>query len=186
VAAPTGGVRSFLTVVILTASSVAQAQHPLGLQYLPGGAPPHGPPVRSRALLSPSQAMLDAHNAVRARVGVPPLVWSAQLADVAQDWAKHLISTGALSHRPNNRYGENIYAIAGGTASPAQVVNDWAGEARGYDIRSNTCSGVCGHYTQIVWSKTRAVGCAVARSQQREVWVCNYDPPGNVIGFRPY
>jgi len=119
-------------------------------------------------------------------VGVPPLVWSDQLVQVAQDWAIHLIATGALSHRPNNRYGENIYAISGGHATPAEVVDLWAKEARGYDIRSNICSGVCGHYTQIVWAKTRAVGCAVARNPQREVWVCNYDPPGNVIGFRPY
>jgi pathogenesis-related protein 1 len=186
VAAPIGGVRSFLTLVIFTASSVAQAQHPLGLQYLPGGAPPHGPPVRSRTQSSLAQAILDPHNAIRARVGVPPLVWSDQLAQVAQDWADHLIATGELNHRPNNRYGENIYAISGGHATPAEVVESWAKEARGYDIRSNTCSGVCGHYTQIVWGKTRAVGCAVARSPQREVWVCNYDPPGNVIGFRPY
>jgi len=128
------------------------------------------------------QKMLDAHNAIRSRVGLPPLVWSDQLAKVAQDWANHLIATD----RPNNRYGENIYAISGGHATPAEVVDLWAKEARGYDIRSNACSGVCGHYTQIVWAKTRAVGCAVARNPQREVWVCNYDPPGNVIGFRPY
>jgi pathogenesis-related protein 1 len=133
-----------------------------------------------------AQSMLDAHNAVRARVGVPPLVWSTQLADVARDWANHLIATGGFAHRPDNRYGENLYSIAGGTASPAQVVGYWADEARGYDIGSNTCRGVCGHYTQIVWAKTRAVGCAVATDPRREVWVCNYDPPGNVIGYRPY
>jgi uncharacterized protein YkwD len=63
--------------------------------------------------------MLDAHNAVRAKVGVPPLVWSPELADVAQDWANHLIATGGLTHRPSNRYGENIYAISGGHATPA-------------------------------------------------------------------
>jgi hypothetical protein len=69
--------------------------------------------------------------------------------------------------------------------TPAEVVGLWAKEARGYDIRANTCSGVCGHYTQIVWAKTRAVGCAVAWNPQR-VWVCDYDPPGKVIGFPPY
>jgi uncharacterized protein YkwD len=127
------------------------------------------------------QKMLDAHNAIRSRVGLPPLVWSDQLAKVAQDWANHLIATD----RPNNRYGENIYAISGGHVTPAEVVGLWAKEARGYDIRANTCSGVCGHYTQIVWAKTRAVGCAVAWNPQR-VWVCDYDPPGKVIGFPPY
>ena len=64
--------------------------------------------------------MLDAHNAIRAHVGVPPLVWSDNLAEVAQDWANHLIATGGLSHRPNNIYGENIYTISGGTATPSR------------------------------------------------------------------
>jgi hypothetical protein len=93
---------------------------------------------------SMSKAMLDAHNAIRARVGVPPLVWADQLAAVAQGSANHLIATNAFSHRPNNQFGENLYAITGGTASPAEVVGMWADEARDYDIRSNTCSGVCG------------------------------------------
>jgi pathogenesis-related protein 1 len=134
---------------------------------------PHLPQGGSPASLS--QAMLAAHNAVRARVAVQPFVWSAQLAEVAQDWANHLIAIGSFSHR-----------LSGGTASPAQVVGYWDEEAHGYDLRSNTCAGVCGHYSQIVWEKTRAVGCAVAADRRREVWVCNYDPPGNVIGYRPY
>jgi pathogenesis-related protein 1 len=132
-------------------------------------------------------AMLAAHNAVRARVGVPPLTWSVQLAATAQDWADHLVATGAFAHRPNNPYGENIYGISGGTASAAQVVSAWAAEASNYDLRSNSCAtGMCGHYTQIVWQATQQVGCAVARGAQREIWVCNYDPPGNVVGYRPF
>ena len=35
-------------------------------------------------------------------------------------------------------------------------------------------------------TRLHAVGCAAARHPQREVWVCNDDPPGNVSGFRPY
>jgi pathogenesis-related protein 1 len=177
--------RSFLILVAIAVSGSAQAQLPYNhAPYMPNGA--YAPPAQNRSPASMAQEMLDAHNAIRARVGLPPLVWSDQLAQVAQDWANYLIATGALSHRPNNSYGENIYAIAGGHATPAKVVDSWAKEARGYDIRSDTCAGVCGHYTQIVWAKTRAVGCAVARNPQREVWVCNYDPPGNVIGYRPY
>jgi hypothetical protein len=38
----------------------------------------------------------------------------------------------------------------------------------------------------LVWNNTREVGCAVASEPGREVWVCNYDPPGNWIGERPY
>lgn len=130
--------------------------------------------------------MLDAHNAVRARVGSPPLAWSPELANYAQRWASQLIATHQFMHSPAHRYGENIYAITGGFASPAQVVASWADEARGYSIRANSCVGVCGHYTQIVWRATRGLGCAVAAGAGREIWVCEYDPPGNVVGQRPY
>jgi pathogenesis-related protein 1 len=185
-----GVVRSLIALLILIASGEAQAQFPYSYSpYIPrnpryGGQ--YAPPAQARSPESIAQAMLDAHNAIRARVGVPSLVWSDQLSQVAQDWANHLIATGGFSHRPNNRYGENLYSISDDIASPAQVVGYWAREARGYDIRSNTCSRVCGHYTQIVCGTTRTVGCAVATDRRREVWVCNYDPPGNVIGYRPY
>lgn len=130
--------------------------------------------------------MLAAHNAVRAQVGVPPLKWSAQLAAQAQGWANRLLSTSRFAHRPNSPYGENIFEIAGASASPEQVVESWAAESRDYDYAANKCRKVCGHYTQLIWSTTRSVGCAVARGPRREIWVCNYDPPGNYIGKRPY
>jgi pathogenesis-related protein 1 len=186
----TVAMRPPLALVALAVSGSALAQFPYSYApYTPCDPPssgPYAPPVAGGSSTSISPAMLDAHNAIRTRVGVMPQVWSDQLAGVAQDWATHLIATGGLSHRPSNRYGENIYTIAGGTVSPRPVVSYWAGEARGFDIRSNTCKGVCGHYTQVVWDKTRSVGCAVATDRRREVWVCNYDPPGNVVGCRPY
>ena len=131
-------------------------------------------------------AMLAAHNAVRAQVGVPPLTWSNRLAKIAQQWADHLVANRKFSHRPHSVYGENLFAITGGTSSVEQVVDAWAGEARNFDYRRNKCHGDCGHYTQIVWSATREVGCAVAGGKGREVWVCDYDPPGNWVGMRPY
>jgi pathogenesis-related protein 1 len=132
--------------------------------------------------------MLAAHDAVRARVGVAPLAWSDRLAARAQDWADTLLARRQFVHRPNSAYGENLFEITGAnaTASAEQVVNAWAAEARDYDYGSNRCRGVCGHYTQIVWGDTREVGCAVARGGAREVWVCDYDPPGNRAGKRPY
>jgi pathogenesis-related protein 1 len=175
--------RALLILLLSAPLSLAQAQYPLG--YQPYGGPyaapaPRGPPI------SLARAMPDAHNAVRNSVGVPPLAWSAQLASVAQGWANHLIAARGFAHRPGNRYGENLYTISGGAASPSQVVSAWVGERRGYDIRSNSCAGVCGHYTQVVWRTTRSVGCGVATDAEREVWVCDYDPPGNYVGERPY
>lgn len=142
------------------------------------------------ALRSParplSSDMLAAHNQVRARVGVPPLSWSSALAARARDWATFLLSNNQFYHRPNPDLGENLFEIQGGHASPTDVLGDWASEAHEYNYHANTCRGVCGHYTQVVWRGTKEVGCAVARQSDREVWVCNYAPPGNWIGERPY
>ena len=130
--------------------------------------------------------MLAAHNAVRAGVGMARLEWSDRLAARAQDWADTLGTRNQFFHRPHSTYGENLFEITGASVSPAYVVNAWAEEARDYDYRANRCRGVCGHYTQIVWGDTKDVGCAVARGAGREVWVCDYDPPGNWAGRRPY
>jgi uncharacterized protein YkwD len=130
--------------------------------------------------------MLAAHNSVRRSVGVPPLVWSESLAALAREWADYLAPHRQFFHRRDSPYGENVFEITGASASPVEVVNDWAAESRNYEYGSNTCHGVCGHYTQIVWRDTKRVGCAAARSGRNEVWVCNYDPPGNFIGRRPY
>lgn len=130
--------------------------------------------------------MLDAHNRVRASVGVGPLVWSDKLASVAHGWAEQLAAEGRLHHRASPRYGENLYLISGGRAAPNDVVGAWAAEEADYDHPTNTCHATCGHYTQIVWRNTKSVGCAVARSRGIEVWVCEYSPPGNYVGQKPY
>ena len=76
--------------------------------------------------------MLAAHNAVRARVGLPALAWSDRLAARSQDWADTLLARKKFVHRPSSTYGENLFEISGATASAAQVVNAWAAESRDY------------------------------------------------------
>jgi pathogenesis-related protein 1 len=130
--------------------------------------------------------MLEAHNRIRRSHGVEPLAWSDALAGYAKSWANRLASEGRLHHHPNPKYGENLYLISGGEASPAEVVDSWASESKDYDYKSNSCRSRCGHYTQIVWRDSKEVGCGVGRSGNTEVWVCEYNPPGNVVGERPY
>jgi pathogenesis-related protein 1 len=130
--------------------------------------------------------MLTAHNYYRKKVGSSPLMWSSRLAGVAQDWANYLIQNGTYKHRPDLHHGENLFEVVGPPVDEKQVVDAWAAEKSSYDHRRNVCSGRCGHYTQIVWRDTRRVGCGVAQKGRREVWVCNYDPPGNIVGERPY
>ena len=60
----------------------------------------YAPPAQGRSPASIVQAMLDAQNAIRARVGVRRSS-GRQLSRVAQDWANHLIATGSFGHRPS-------------------------------------------------------------------------------------
>jgi uncharacterized protein YkwD len=130
--------------------------------------------------------MLQAHNSIRSQSHLPHLAWSGKLAAVAQQWAESLLVRNQFAHRPNSAYGENLLEIGGAHAAPTQVVSDWAAEASNYDYASNRCKGVCGHYTQIVWRDTKELGCGVARNARREIWVCDYSPPGNWVGRRPF
>lgn len=139
----------------------------------------------------------DAHNQVRAAHGVAPLVWDPALAVIAQGWAEQCVDTmdpiGLIDHNPNRSdtypeyVGENIYG-SGGPASGTAAVALWASEEADYDYETNMCSGVCGHYTQIVWAATTKLGCGIhscpGLTYGNSV-VCNYAPGGN-SGGRPY
>ncbi len=155
------------------------------------------PPALTRAQIA---EMLRAHNMLRRDVGVAPLAWDEQLAGGAQVRAGHLAVRGCrLSHQflPENT-GENLFwagPVGGGggqdeaePVGPAVVVGAWAREREDYDARRNRCKGgECRHYTQLVWGKTREVGCGAARCRSgAEIWVCNYRPAGNIGAERPY
>ena len=139
------------------------------------------------------QEILAAHNTYRAEVGVSPLTWSAELADYARAWANELVRRGcAFEHRPDSghwarKYGENLAGGSGDGYNYLSAIKSWGDEKANYNHSNNSCSGICGHYTQIVWKKTTQVGCAVVKCKDGFVLVvCNYNPMGNWNGEPPY
>ncbi|PKU60290.1 pathogenesis-related protein PR-1-like [Dendrobium catenatum] len=136
----------------------------------------------------PSQ-FLSPHNAIRSPLKLTPLTWDLQLMQYAESYALRRRSDCALVHS-GGPYGENIFWGSGSGWSPAQAVAAWGGEGRWYSIKANTCvvGRECGHYTQIVWRSTRRIGCATVNcvGGRGQFMVCEYDPPGNYIGERPY
>ncbi|KDQ64355.1 hypothetical protein JAAARDRAFT_166489 [Jaapia argillacea MUCL 33604] len=131
---------------------------------------------------------LAAHNVVRSAHGAGPLVWSSELAQKAQEWASGCQlkqSRGSLGP-----YGENLAAAAGpGGFSVESAVQVWIDDALDYDPSHPTYN----HFTQVVWKSSTELGCAVASCDgifdaglgKATYYVCEYNPPGNVVGQAP-
>lgn len=140
------------------------------------------------------QSLIKQHNRVRRDVGVGPVTWSKKIAAFAQKWADNLVKSGCrMKHRPRSgkwkqKYGENIFMGTKGYYGPADAVIAWESEKKFYHgqmlDRSNWYDS--GHYTQIVWHTTKKIGCARSECNGNIIIVCNYDPPGNFLGRKPY
>ncbi|MBK1987082.1 hypothetical protein A0J48_005945 [Sphaerospermopsis aphanizomenoides BCCUSP55] len=137
--------------------------------------------------------ILNAHNKYRQEVNVPPLKWSNTLASNAQKWANYLASRGgALQHSQNSGEGENLWAGTAGYFSYTQMVDSWGKEKQYFvngtfpNVSSTGNWYDVGHYTQIIWRNTTAVGCGVARGGGKDILVCRYSPPGNYRGQKVY
>lgn len=149
------------------------------------GCSPTGPEiVRSGALTGEetpeAQQMLALHNARRRAHCAPALTWSSELAAAAQAWADRC----KLAHAPrsvNPRHGENLARGMGDLGKAAYLFGGWYDEVNQYDFSAPGYQKGTGHFTQIVWRRTRRLGCAVADCGGRRLWVCRYAPMGNIV-----
>ena len=159
---------------------------------------PAGPAGPDAGGLTRAQAdeIVRAHNAWRQRVGAVPLGWAPDLAARAQARADYLAAHGCVIEHgllPDD-LGENLYHVGPLRAegleneifvvTSTQVVDAWGAESAHYSPARHTCdpNRECGHYTQIVWTTTRDVGCGMSVCPTLgQVWVCNYRPKGNVV-----
>jgi len=135
-----------------------------------------------------------AHNAWRDLAGVPRVVWNVDLAQSAQDYADTCPTIHDASRSPDAGFGyvgENLY-WSFPTGSGPQAVASWASERADYDFGvaiDYTNYLIFGHYTQIVWAETEAIGCGYAdctASTGVVSVVCRYGEGGNYIGQTPY
>jgi len=125
------------------------------------------------------QQWLDSHNSKRQLHQVGPVTWSATVAASAQNYA----NTCPDGHSSSG-YGENL-AWASYPASIETVVSWWYSEESKYDYANPGWQPEAGHFTQMVWKGTTEIGCGMALCSSGDwshVWVCQYNPPGNVIG----
>jgi len=146
---------------------------------------PHGQIAKSRRAVpidaSDVATFLDAHNSIRARHNAAPLTWSVSLATQAAWWADLCLfeqSNGILLDHP---YGESIVG-ATGDYSIRDAVGTLSATREKYDPRTEFSQ-----FTQIIWQSTTELGCAISKcdniiDRPVTLYVCLYDPAGNVVG----
>src|SRR5260221_9047957 len=135
--------------------------------------------------------ILAAHNAERARAGVPPLAWDNALGTAAAGYATQMAMTGSFAHSDRSLRrgtGENLWMGTHGAFSVEAMVGGWASEKRFFlpgTFPNNSSTGSwedVGHYTQMIWPTTQRIGCALASTGRVDYLVCRYAGAGNIDG----
>ncbi|CAH8581480.1 unnamed protein product [Dicrocoelium dendriticum] len=139
---------------------------------------------------------LVAHGELHTQPGaqfMTVLTWDDDLARNAQ----FLASQCVVGHDKAQDRRTAEFPLVGqnwaGVGNYTEAVRRWFDENVFYNYWTNKCEPkkVCGHYTQIVWAKTRKLGCGIERCPKSKMpfkysVVCNYGPAGNFVGQRPY
>jgi hypothetical protein len=150
-------------------------------------------------------AMLDRHNYHRSRIARglvdsnPPgadivlLEWEERSVKSSFNWASHCLqrhnTNKARRFGSYETVGQNIASFVEVNASMVKAVDLWYNEINYFNYTKLSCSGICGHYTQVIWSSSAVIGCANAycpNSNLQSNIVCEYAPGGNWDGEHPY
>ncbi|XP_051710758.1 peptidase inhibitor 16 [Oryctolagus cuniculus] len=144
------------------------------------------------------RALVELHNLYRAQVSPPAsdmlqMRWDEELAAFAKAYAQKCVWG---HNKERGRRGENLFAITDEVVDVPLAMEEWHHEREHYNLSAATCARdqMCGHYTQVVWSKSERIGCGShfceklqgVEETNIQLLVCNYEPPGNVKGKRPY
>jgi len=159
--------------------------------------------------------IVNSHNNIRSYVangnqkGQPAaanmrkMIWDQNIAAEAQKWADHLASQCLFQHGKYDgnaggygSLGQNLFSTTQGKLfSPDwnTTINAFYEEVTRFNPNNinpfKSQSGV-GHYTQLVWADTYAVGCGYVQYSDGDritgLSVCDYGPAGNVGGGTMY
>src|SRR4029078_2508279 len=168
-----------ITMILIMTAALAVPSTVLQLSYAQGDL---------------QNTILNTHNEEGAAVGVAPLTWSDSIASSAQNVANNILSTGQLRHSTGSGYGENLASGGGPDSATVDILQGgWVDEKNSYTPGTPGGPGT-GHYTQMVDQRSTEVGCALASGPGGEfaqyggtnVFVCQYNPPGNFNNHPPY
>jgi len=142
-----------------------------------------------------SQECLNIHNDERASLGIQSMTWSEDLAAAAKSWAEELADQETLKHSDNRVHvGENVgrRSHKDSVNSVPLLIGAWLDEKKDFkngeypDIATTGNVHDVGHYSQMIWSTSITLGCAMANGGGRDYMVCQYGPSGNRHGKEVY
>ncbi|XP_037741239.1 peptidase inhibitor 16 isoform X1 [Chelonia mydas] len=141
--------------------------------------------------------IVEMHNQFRSQVSpraadMLKMSWAPDLEAFAKAYAAKCIWG---HNKERGRRGENLFAITD-EMDVEVALEQWYTEHEHYNLTTSKCTvgQMCGHYTQVVWANSERVGCGMqfcktlhgVEDSDLYLLVCNYDPPGNVRGRKPY
>ena len=184
-----GSVRFVLLAFSLAGLAYAQ-DVALGPQVGPSVA---AATVRTAPATEPADVsgMLAAQNQVRARLGLQPLMWSADLTDTARatvrkasQGACNMASTAnaVRDQDVSLHWASSLRRLGGVDAvqdiSAAYVVSRWREGRQAHDAANGECKDGASHclaYARMVAPKNREIGCArLICPSQAQIWACHY------------
>nr|XP_004227533.1 GLIPR1-like protein 1 [Ciona intestinalis] len=176
---------------------------------LTGGDNNPQPSVREATVMNEDEKLyaLFMHNEARGRANpsasnMVRMIWDKALEQDAIEYSRKCI----YEHDPDrsvgrkfNHVGENLY-IGFPALGPKEFlkvsIDFWNNERFNYTFDTNECTLLCGHYTQMLWDDTFALGCGISLCNNidagdrvldiGQLLVCRYGPAGNINNRRPY
>jgi len=152
-----------------------------------------------------AEGIVKLHDELRASVTPGPpidmekMLWNDALATAAQGYAEECtwghgqpkwIGDLEIDGSPlsEETVGQNMFRGANDRFDWKNATNLWFNERVDYHYATTTCNKgkECGHYTQLVWSTSKHIGCGWHKCPHKDFIICNYFPPGNWKGEKPY
>ena len=137
--------------------------------------------------------LIVQHNILRKKHKASPLTKLVAIQNLAKKTAEGCAKLGKLQHTKdyydNQPVGQNLY-MSTNAPSAANILQGWYfSEEPHYDYGRGESKdgGVTGHFTQLVWKKSKTIGCAYAngnyKTYKNAYYICcNYYPAGNYYG----
>jgi len=122
--------------------------------------------------------------------------YSQQMEDLAAEYATMCMNRLPCpnTYPQYNPYGTTLALAPADKSGLLEMASEWWDARAQYDFKTDSCTGYCHHYKQLVWAATYEVGCAwstcdhLQPSWQKPVkfLVCMYNYCGGFGGKRPY